>query len=313
MIHFLRLSRPVNLIIILVTMYGLGWFFTDVNPAFGIQSFDFFLLAISTSMIAAAGNIINDYFDVRADRINKPDRLIIGKYVKRRVAIVTHWGINVLAFGIAVYLTWRLNSFWYVFIHLLSINLLWFYSLYFKRRFLIGNVLIAALTALVPLLVGIYFYQTLDSSTISFASIDPSFAEVRPSFILWLCFILAAFAFLLNLSREIVKDMEDVEGDELIKAKTLPITLGIPKTKLIIGALLIITSVSASLVWFVFKIPLLTLFPVLISALFTISALVLLPNAQDKMRFKTINGLIKIAMVAGLCTPVFWKIMSIYG
>ena len=313
MIHFLRLSRPVNLIIILVTMYGLGWFFTDVNPEFGVQSLDFFLLSISTSMIAAAGNIINDYFDVRADRVNKPERLIIGKYVKRRVAIVTHWGINVLAFGIAIYLSWRLNSFWYLFIHLLSINLLWFYSLYFKRRFLIGNVLIAALTALVPLLVGIYFYQTISSDTISFTSIDPSFSNVGPSFILWLCFLLASFAFLLNLAREMVKDMEDVEGDLLIKAKTLPITLGIKKTKTVVSILLIITSLGASLIWFVFKIPLINLFPVLISGLFTISALVLLPKAHDKIRFKTINGLIKIAMVAGLCTPVFWKIMSIYG
>lgn len=313
MIHFLRLARPVNLIIILITMYGLGWFLSDVNTSFGITSFDFFLLSFSTVMIAAAGNIINDYFDVRADRVNRPERLIIGKYVKRRVAIVTHWGINIVAFGIAIYLSWRLNSFWYVFIHLLSINILWFYSLYFKRRFLIGNVLIAALTALVPLLVGIYFYQTLSTELISFESIDPKFSMVAPSFILWLCFLLAAFAFLLNLAREIVKDMEDVEGDKLINAKTLPITLGIKKTKIVIGILLIITSLSASLVWYVFKIPLFNLFPVLISGLFTLSALLLLPAAKDKVRYKTINGLIKIAMVAGLCTPVFWKIMSIYG
>ena len=103
MIHFIRLTRPVNLVIIAITMYGLGWYFEGLAnvQAFGIQSFDFFLLVLSTTMIAAAGNIINDYFDVRADRVNKPERLIIGVTIKRRVAIVSHWGINFLAFSIA--------------------------------------------------------------------------------------------------------------------------------------------------------------------------------------------------------------------
>ena len=128
--HFLKLIRPLNLIIIAITMYGIGWYFEGIygrHHEFNIFSLSFHLLVFSTIMIAAAGNIINDYFDVRADRINKPDRLIIGKYVKRRYAIVSHWGINLIAFIIAIYLSWVLETFWYVFIHLLAINILWYY------------------------------------------------------------------------------------------------------------------------------------------------------------------------------------------
>ena len=91
--HFIRLIRPLNIIIVAVTMYGLGWYFESIygySSEFGITSITFNLLVLSTLMIAAAGNIINDYFDIKADRINKPERLIIGKYVKRRVAIVSH-------------------------------------------------------------------------------------------------------------------------------------------------------------------------------------------------------------------------------
>src|SRR5690554_2454066 len=155
MIHFLRLIRPINLLIIAVTMYSVGGYLDIVYAEFNdgimlIQTFNFFLLVISTVMIAAAGNIINDYFDVRADRVNRPEGTIIMKHIKRRWAIVYHWVLNFIAFGIAIHLGLVLDTFWYVFIHLLSINLLWVYSMQLKRTLVIGNVVIALLTALVP-------------------------------------------------------------------------------------------------------------------------------------------------------------------
>ena len=122
------------------------------------EEIDFFLMVFSTILIGAAGNMINDYFDIKADRVNKPEQLIITKHIKKRVAILYHWLFNAIAFSIAIYLSLRNNSFWYVFIHLISINALWFYSLYFKRKIFIGNLIVALLTALVPILCGIHFY-----------------------------------------------------------------------------------------------------------------------------------------------------------
>ncbi|MDG1148083.1 MAG: geranylgeranylglycerol-phosphate geranylgeranyltransferase [Crocinitomicaceae bacterium] len=313
MIHFIQLIRPINLFIIGLTMYGLGWYLegvSDYSEGAGLMSIEFALLVFSTIMIAAAGNIINDYFDVKADRINKPERLIIGKFVKRRVAIAAHWTINFFAFGIALYLSWKLDTFWYLFIHLFSINLLWYHSVYLKRKFLIGNVLIALLTALVPIIVGFYFH---DTQNISIQNPKP-FPIEGDNFILLLSFGLAGFAFLLNLAREIIKDIEDIKGDIKINARTLPIVLGTAKSK-VISALILSTAIISSGVLFSFftAIEPKVLFPILISALFILTCLLLLPKAQSKSQLKIINNGIKLAMIAGLISPLYWKLLLIYG
>ena len=216
--HLFQLVRPLNLIIIGFTMYSTRIFLYLYELQFNASIFqksgeelDFFLMVFSTLLIAAAGNMINDYFDVRADRVNKPEKLIITKHVKRRVAILNHWILNLIAFSIAVYLSVRNNSFWYVFIHLLSINALWFYSLYFKRRPFSGNLIVASLTALVPILCGVHFYvhhqlPPIENITFSNNLNYWIYHLTSKGNFIW---ILAIFAFLSNISREIIKDIQD--------------------------------------------------------------------------------------------------------
>ena len=141
MIHFLRLIRISNLIIIALTMVGVAFYVLKNNYFLKVDFnyFDFGLLVFSKVIIAAAGNMINDYFDIKADRINKPEKLIISKYMKKRWAIVLHWGLNVVAVITSIYLSLKYNSLLFVFIHILSMNLLWFYSTYFKKKLFIGN------------------------------------------------------------------------------------------------------------------------------------------------------------------------------
>ena len=317
MIQFIRLTRPLNLFIVALTMYGLGWYFEGVHTessSNGISSFSFFLLVLSTIMIAAAGNIINDYFDLRADRINKPEKVIIGKYIKRRVAIVTHWTINFAAFSIAIYLSWKLDTFWYLFIHLLCINILWYYSSYFKRKFLIGNILVASLTALVPLMVGLYFFHNQVITISNNSDFFPFYHATAEPYVVYVAMGLAGFAFILNLAREIVKDMEDVIGDKLIRANTVPIRIGFPKTKVLISIILIASIASILFIWIQFPfVHYKAATPLFIAALFVLIALILLLNSSNKSQFKRINSCIKIAMVVGALSPVFWKILLIYG
>lgn len=316
--HFLSLIRPLNLLIVAATMYGTGWYFEGI---YGLQTGhillgkSFSLLVISTLMIAAAGNIINDYFDVRADRINKPHRVVIGKFVKRRVAIVSHWGLNFVAFGIAVYLSWTLDTFWYLFIHLLSINILWFYSTYLKRQFLSGNLAIAALTGMVPVLTGLFFHQyAIRNPEVQLQSQLPFDQYEGPFYVLWISFGLATFAFILNLAREIVKDMEDVEGDLKLSAKTLPIVLGYKKSKWIAAGVLSCAVISSLLVWNYYNsISLLHMLPILCSAALVMLCFGLLSGAREIKHYRRINHLIKLAMVCGLCSPVYWHFMMIYG
>lgn len=316
--HFIRLIRPLNLIIIALTMYGLGWYFDPMEGCsctYIVTDWPFFLLVFSTVLIAAGGNIINDYFDVRADRVNKPHRLIITKHIKKRTAIVMHWTINLIAFSIAIYLTWFMDSFWYLFIHLFSINVLWFYSMYFKRRFLTGNILIAALTALVPVLVGIFFFQqNLARQDWYNMKLFPfNVKEITPIIILYISVGLAIFAFLMNLAREIVKDMEDVEGDKKLNAKTLPISWGTKKSKWFIGITLFAAICAATmLIYLIEAFTFTTVLPGIIAALIIFIAMFLVSSAASKSDYRRINHFIKLAMIVGLLTPVYWKIITTY-
>lgn len=319
--HFIRLIRPVNLLVIILTMYGIRVFFIPylsedvlLKRSHPNETLDYFLLVFSTVLIAAAGNIINDYFDVKADRINKPEKLIIGKYIKPRWAIVSHWILNFVAFSIACYLTWAYETFWYVFIHLLSINILWFYSMYFKRRFLIGNLFIAALTGLVPLLCGIHFLGlTTPFQSANFMSDFKEGANWISQLNLKIFFIvaLAFFASCLNLVREIVKDMEDVEGDLLLKAKTIPIVLGMNRAKWI-SLVSLAAIIAASLPFLIQGYSVFNetfvrvMAPSFMIYLLLIVCCVLLLKKPERNNLKRIDLILKVTMLIGCCMPFYW-------
>lgn len=309
--HLLRLIRPINILIIGATMYSIGWYFDMINTELDlkiIRSFDFFLLVFSTMIIAAGGNIINDYFDVRADRINRPDRLVISKHLKRRWAILLHWMMNLLAFAIAVYLSYNNQTFWYVFVHLLSINLLWFYSMQLKRTLVVGNIVIALLTGLVPVLVGIYYDQQMGGEIMGAAF---PFSLVNDThYYIYFGVGIGIFAFLLNWMREIVKDIEDIDGDKVIKARTIPIVLGVRKSKQVVYVFLILTVLlSFILLWSYqegFIVNLFSFSPLLISALIVSVAFIMLVRSKTKKDYGLVNTLIKLTMVIGLLLPLFW-------
>lgn len=319
--HLLKLVRPINLFVIALTMYGMRVYFIPRIHMTSLQenseSFDFFLLVFSTVLIAAAGNIINDYFDVKADKINKPHKVIIGKFIKPRWAIVLHWTMNFVAFAIACYLSWRYETFWYVFIHLLSINALWFYSMYFKRRFLIGNLVIAGLTALVPILCGIHFLEFIQSQRDYLPS---SWTLDTPLHTGWALgsyfntFVVLVFAFyagILNLIREIIKDIEDVQGDLVLRAKTLPIVLGKRKTKqiaIILLVLLLLISVPFLLDgYFVYQMRFLKAFaPVCLLPIGIIIVIALIAKREETRNLKRADLLLKILMVIGCSMPYYW-------
>ncbi len=311
--HFLRLIRPLNLVIIAATMYCLGWYFDLINSNSDvslISSLEFFLLVFSTVIIAAAGNIINDYFDVRADRINRPEKMVVSRHIKRRWAIVLHWFMNFVAFTIAVYLSYVNRTFWYVFIHLLSINLLWFYSMQLKRTVVIGNVAIALLTSLVPVLVGIFYNQQLNG--IVDGEAYPFDLNSSDFYYVYFGIGLGIFAFVLNWTREIVKDIEDIEGDKVIKAKTIPIVFGVNKAKRIALISLVVTVlVSLVLVWSYsagYITDYMSFSPLLVSAIIIIVTFVKLMMSKTNRDFKIVNNLIKLTMIIGLLLPLYWSI-----
>jgi 4-hydroxybenzoate polyprenyltransferase len=234
MFHLIKLTRPVNLLVIALTMYVLHtlllkmhWNTAQVNP---FADPLFALLVLSTVLIAAAGNIINDYFDVKIDRINKPEKLIVDRYVKRRKAILVHTVLNFIAVLMALIILFYRHNFWPLVFHLFTTFSLWMYSMVLKRKFLIGNVVIGMLTAMVPLLVYLYHRRML---------LDEPAAAHEYSFHVMAYF--ALFAFCTTLIREIQKDFADMKGDALYGCKTVPLYLGIKKGRMILFAVFVVT------------------------------------------------------------------------
>jgi 4-hydroxybenzoate polyprenyltransferase len=282
-------------------MYGTVYYVqrTSLFYGYSISWIDFILLVFSTCLIAAGGNIINDYFDVKADRINKPEKLIITKHIKRRWAIVSHWSFNGIAFLIGMYLSIKYNSLSFVFIHLISINLLWFYSMYFKRKVLIGNIMIAFLTALVPILALLFMiYSPNDSNQLA----DPSAFGWIMDYDFALIQFITFFAFVQNLAREILKDIQDIEGDKLIYVKSLPMIIGIKKTIAI--TFLLLSFLPVFLLFLFFSQEYLTATFVLNNWTFllagVINLIILLLIILGKGNFKFYDRLIKISMLLGI-------------
>ncbi|MBL0741514.1 geranylgeranylglycerol-phosphate geranylgeranyltransferase [Chryseolinea lacunae] len=209
----LKLTRFGNLVIIGFAQYFTARFLIGPHTFTDIR---LFILSVSTVMIAAAGYIINDYYDVKIDYINKPERVVIGKHITRRYAILFHVVLSSLGIVLALLLSWRLVA-----VNVFSVFLLWWYSNSLKRLPFVGNLTVAMLTGL-----SIYVVDLLYGTHSA------------------LVIIYALFAFFMTLVREIIKDMEDLKGDNTFGCKTLPIVLGMRKTKMIIYGILAVFSAT---------------------------------------------------------------------
>lgn len=216
--QYLKVFRLPNIIIVAITIIIINLKFND-----NTIDFNAILLIISVSLITAAGYLINDYFDIKADRINKPTKQIVGKTIKRRWAIILHWVLNFTGACIGLLLAYINNLKILIPIFLITPYILWLYSIKLKKNFISGNITSAFLTALVPTLAFLLIKQTVE-----FTNQNKTLAIV---------FII--FAFLSNLIREIQKDIIDIVGDKEIKCNTIPIKLGIEYTKKVITTLLL--------------------------------------------------------------------------
>ncbi len=307
--HFLRLIRPVNLIVIAIIMYSLRFYFfkNESEPFNCLFSLDYFLLVFSTVIIAAAGNCINDYFDQKADKINKPKKVIVGKFIKPRIAIVIHWSLNFIAFSIAVYLSWKFRTFWYLFIHLLSINLLWLYSMKLKRKFLIGNIVISLLTALVPVLAGIFLMEETNSIQ---GKVNDFISQKEMNYLVLIVF--SCFAFILNFIREIVKDIEDIEGDKYIHAKTFAIQFGEKKARFTsIGLIVLVLFCSVFSLYSLTSTYFLSIRLIDVIVFCCIATCLLLSlfflTKTSRKDLKIADRFLKVAMIIGALLPFIWS------
>ena len=304
-------------------MYAIRFFFlslkTSTVQTTYSEQLDYFLLVLSTLFIGAAGNVINDYFDIKSDEINKPNKLIISKYISTYKAQIFYWILNILALIIGAHLSLHKNSFWYISINIISILLLWYYSYRLKKLFLIGNVVISFLTCLVIILCGIYF-NTLANRNTQLVISNCDVIPLNNMFIHWrqilfrnnnYLMILIFFSFFLNLCREIIKDIEDFKGDLLLNAKTIPIIININRSRWIvitflttipIGYFYILKNAFLSITSLNYLITL----PLFISTILVIISQMILLSSTNSSSLRTTQQLLKIAMLIGVLSPFYW-------
>lgn len=209
-----------------------------------LNEFHFVLLVLATVCIAAAGYAINDYFDTRPDRVNRPRKVVIDTQVSRQFAINLHTILNIIGVGLGIYLSFYIKIPGLSVLFILTAGMLWFYSTNYKKQFLIGNLIVSLLVGTVPVLVVLYEIPLLNRE---YSEIMLS-ADANFNYIFYWVAGFGFFAFITNFIREVIKDAEDFEGDRAYGMNTFPIVTGMLFTKMIIVSLI---SVLITLVTFV--------------------------------------------------------------
>lgn len=229
-IAFLKLIRLENLLIIIITQLCIKYLvFSPINDFSKFTPFLFTISLLSTLLIAAAGYIINDYFDVKTDKINHPETVVVDVFIKRRIAMILHIIFNAIGLLLGLILALKCHSIILIMFQVLSVLLLWFYSTHFKKQLLVGNIVVSVLTATIPLMPMIYEYYLI-------GGIDSLTSFLIGDFLKTLVIIVigySIFAFLTSFAREVIKDMEDYKGDIQTGCKTMPIVWGMITSKVV--------------------------------------------------------------------------------
>jgi 4-hydroxybenzoate polyprenyltransferase len=273
LVSFLKVTRVWNLIIL-----GLSQYFTATMLISSDNLLDprLFLLVVSTCLIAAGGYIINDYYDIKIDLVNKPERVVIGHGITRRYALLFHTLLTISGIIIGAFLNWKIGA-----INFAAGFLLWWYSNDLKRQPFIGNFVVGLLTGASILMVD-SLYRSGNT----------------------LIYIYASFAFFISLIREIIKDMEDLKGDNTFGCRTLPIVWGLRKTKFLIYLLIILFSGGVLLInFFYVNLPLwyfgVCLFIPLLWLLYQ------LVKADTKRDFAWLSNFCKMILLLGVLSMAF--------
>jgi len=266
--------------------------------------YDFIILVAATVFITAGGYVINDYFDIKTDLINK-GKVIVGTKIPRRKAMMWHNIFNILGVSAGFYISYKEGYIWLGSLFLIVSGLLYFYSASYKRQFLIGNIIVAFLTAMVPMLVvffewpALYRYYTLNAVTLPPINI----------LVYWVGGF-GIFAFLINLTREIIKDIEDFEGDIAYGRNTVPVVIGVLAAKIVSVCLIIITVIMLYLAWHFFINDTITLVyissAVVLPLIFVIYKIV---RSNEKKELHNASSMVKVVMITGVLYSVVVKVI----
>jgi 4-hydroxybenzoate polyprenyltransferase len=311
---FLKLIRVLNLLFIALTQVLFQYFIvvpmlSRTAHSAALPDRYFILLTTSSILIAAAGYIINDYFDLNIDRINKPGKVVVERLIRRRSAIIWHWVLSFIGVILGFYVGWKVGVIWLGFANMACVAALWFYSTTFKKKLLWGNVIISLLTAWVVMVVGFVTHYRMVTDAGLYGT---QFA----SKLLRFTFLYAGFAFIICLIREVVKDIEDMPGDSRYGCRTMPIVWGVHVSKVFAGTWLSVLT-AALLIVFAYVLQFKWWLTAAYCLVFVILPLMIVLRrffkAESTRDFRALSGLIKLVMFTGILSMVFFYGVSTFA
>ncbi len=278
LLKFFDLIRWRNLLIVILTQYTARIFLVGKGQDLMESVLDSkqFLITLSTVLVAASGYIINDYFDIKIDQVNKPDEVVIGRYINRRYAMLAHQALNIAAAVISFSVSFKVFL-----VNIIAMTLLWFYASVYKKQAFIGNFLVAGLTGASLVVMAVYYPEN-----------D------------LLINVYALFAFGISLIREIIKDIEDLRGDKKYGSRTLPIIWGLRKTKALLFAFMFLFVLAVAAMGVALNNPKLLISFFFLAIPFFYMAFRLY-FADRKRHFSQLSTWSKIIMIHGVLSMVF--------
>lgn len=298
--NLLNLIRWKNLLMIALVQYLIKY---ALLVPFGIDitlnGFGFSLLVITTVSLAAAGYIINDIYDVETDLINKPSKVIIGKSISEKTAYTLFIAFNIVGVLVGFYLSHLVGRSGFFALFVVISALLYIYASYLKQLMLVGNIVVSALVALSIIIVGLF--ELLPVVTVQNQETQLTFFKIICDY--------AVFAFLLNLIRELIKDIQDVDGDHKAGMNTLPIAIGRNRAAKVtfILALIPLFLVVYYVATYMYK----QIYVVLYFLIFVIAPLIYLIiklyMAETKANFAFLSKFAKLIMLFGMLSLLLYK------
>ena len=305
---YLKLIRYQNLLLLAFMQLIFRYGFLKFQDIFlYLDDWQYGLLVLSTVLIAAAGYIINDIMDQETDNYNKPEDAIVGKSISEKVAYNLYFVLNITGVCIGYYLANVIHKPSFAGAFIIISATLYMYASSLKQMLIIGNMIVALLLSFSVIIIGLF-----DLLPSTYDGNQPKMGHFFSILIHY-----AVFAFIINFIREIVKDMEDVDGDNETGMSTLPIVLGINKTSKVVAVLGIIATVI--LLWYINSnlMSLKLYYAVIYGLLFVVAPmiffLVKIWNAKSKKEFHMLGSVLKLVIFFGILSIMVSTLNRMYS
>ncbi len=300
-IALLKLIRYKNLSILAFSQILFKYCFLNrYNNSTQLTTPLFLVLLFSFLFLAAAGYIINDIYDVEADKINKPNQVIIGDRISEKIALKIYILFNIIGLGLAYYLSYTINHLTYSLFFLGTTFCLLKYAQSWKNLFFIKNILVAFLVSLSILILGLFdVIPGLNNQNI-----------INRIIIFKIIFYYFLFSFFINFLRELIKDIEDIKGDKKRKTQSFVTKIGLAKTKNIIYVLngLLIIFLSYFIIKYFINSYLALTYIIVFTLMPTIIYFIIFIKAKTKNNYRIITYLLKWIMIFGIASITFLKL-----